>query len=203
MVRSRRLGGSETRLTATSPQLQHFRRRKKDRQSKSIGSDGDPSASSISRTDSASSAVPSLNSVNSALIPGQGSLPIREQRDSGDPNSDRLGLSVVHTPLDRPVGIDIIFVHGLGGTSRKTWSYNRDVTYFWPKEWLPAEPGLERARILSFGYNANFMSTAPANFLNITDFAKDLLLQMKFVTDKIGQPLNIGEVRESCGDGQI
>jgi hypothetical protein len=88
-------------------------------------------------------------------------------------------------------------VHGLGGTSRKTWSYNRDLKYFWPKEWLPIEPGLEHARILSFGYNANFMSTAPANFLNITDFGKDLLLQMKFVTDKKGQPLNIGEVRES------
>jgi hypothetical protein len=87
-------------------------------------------------------------------------------------------------------------VHGLGGTSRKTWSYNRDIKYFWPKEWLPTEPGLERARILSFGYNANFLSTAPANFLNITDFAKDLLMQMKFVTDETGHSLNIGEVGE-------
>ncbi|XMA09563.1 hypothetical protein WAI453_002354 [Rhynchosporium graminicola] len=43
------------------------------------------------------------------------------------------GLSLVHD-CDAPLA-DLIFVHGLGGSSRKTWSFERDIKNFWPP-WL-------------------------------------------------------------------
>ena len=93
--------------------------------------------------------------------------------------SDPLGLHLVcDTP--RPSG-DIIFVHGLGGTAKKTWSWERDVDYFWPG-WLTEEDEFSTQRIFTYGYNSNFKG-AGTN-LNVIDFAKDLLFQMLvFATD--------------------
>lgn len=89
--------------------------------------------------------------------------------------------------------MDIIFVHGLGGTCRLSWSWNRDLSLFWPKEWLPLEPELKEARILTFGYNAHFMSPNKDTF-NVSDFAKELLMQMKFGNDADVKSLNIGKL---------
>lgn len=72
--------------------------------------------------------------------------------------------------------LDIIFVHGLGGTSRGTWSWERDPSNFWPP-WLADDSEFSRARIFTFGYNANFNGQYTSN--NILDFARDLLLSMK------------------------
>lgn len=108
------------------------------------------------------------------------------------PPNDPLGLNVIHVP-DAPHTIDVIFVHGLGGTSKQTWSKNKDPNLFWPKEWLPHEPDISTARVLSFGYNAHF--AAPGrNILNISDFARDLLFAMKFGTDEHSGALDIGHV---------
>lgn len=120
-----------------------------------------------------------------------GSLPLRSR--SVDRRNEPLGLRVVYQPPDNH-SVDIIFVHGLGGTSRLSWSWNRDISLFWPQEWLPLEPGLKDARILTFGYSAYFMSQTK-DTLNISDFARDLLLQMKFGNDENVNSLGIGEVR--------
>lgn len=109
-----------------------------------------------------------------------------------DRKNEPLGLHVIHHPGDSHA-IDIIFVHGLGGTSRLSWSWDRDLANFWPQEWLPLEPELSDARILTFGYNAHFMSQK-GDVFNISDFAKDLLLQMKFGSDANVQALDIGKV---------
>ncbi|TAQ86948.1 hypothetical protein B7494_g4728 [Chlorociboria aeruginascens] len=106
--------------------------------------------------------------------------------------NDPLGLTVVHEPETSPP-LDIIFVHGLGGTSRATWSKGRDIEYFWPEKWLPLEPGIRTARILTFGYNASFSSTGPAPITGIADFAKDLLYSMKFAKDQHLEELEIGQ----------
>ena len=90
--------------------------------------------------------------------------------------------------------MDIILVHGLGGTSRKTWSRNRDAALFWPQEWLPYEPGFQKTRILSFGYNAHFAAAGRENILNIADFAKELLFGMKFALNERAEELHIGKV---------
>ena len=49
-----------------------------------------------------------------------------------------LGLNLLYAPSE-PL-IDFIFVHGLRGGSRKTWSKTKDVNHYWPQQWLPLEP---------------------------------------------------------------
>ena len=116
---------------------------------------------------------------------------VRER--STERRADPLGLNVVHEPDSTPT-MDIILVHGLGGTSRKTWSRNRDAALFWPQEWLPYEPGFQTTRILSFGYNAHFAAAGRENILNIADFAKELLFGMKFALNERAEELHIGKV---------
>lgn len=113
---------------------------------------------------------------------------------SRDRRSDPLGLNVIYEPDDPPT-IDIIFVHGLGGTSQQTWSKNKDPALFWPKEWLPFERNISTARVLSFGYNAHFAASG-SNIFNISDFATELLFGMKFGRDEQSNHLGVGQV--SC-----
>ncbi|KAI0888132.1 uncharacterized protein GGS22DRAFT_155137 [Annulohypoxylon maeteangense] len=101
----------------------------------------------------------------------------RRQR-SRDRRNDPLGLFVLHAPVQRSV--DILFIHGLGGTSLRSWCRNRDLENLWPQLWLPEEPDLTSARILSFGYNAHFSSKKEQASLTIGDFANDLLFRMKY-----------------------
>ena len=103
---------------------------------------------------------------------------------------------MLYKPLS-PAPLDIIFVHGLGGASHKTWSKYQDPSLFWPQQWLPLENDICTARILTFGYNASFRSGGPLN-TNIADFAKDLLFGMKFGKDNSTEDLGIGRVRMQC-----
>ncbi|KAM7208213.1 putative WD40 domain containing protein [Naviculisporaceae sp. PSN 640] len=92
---------------------------------------------------------------------------------------DPLGLILVHGTGNSEA--DIIFVHGLGGSCRKTWSRNRDPDIFWPA-WIRHEEGLSKFRAFTFGYNANFRDSDTR--LSILDFSKSLLVHMKaFGTD--------------------
>lgn len=102
-------------------------------------------------------------------------------KDHGPQVQEPLGLHLVHNVSD-PAG-DIIFVHGLGGTARKTWCWERNLDYFWPL-WLADEDELSSYRIFTFGYNSNFKGACTN--LNIVDFAKDLLFQMLTFTGESG-----------------
>jgi hypothetical protein len=54
----------------------------------------------------------------------------------------------------------IVFIHGLGGDRVKTWTWEgHDRVLFWPKDLLPQ--ACPTARILSFGYNADFAHFYP------------------------------------------
>lgn len=137
------------------------------------------------------------------IIPDQRkshSIERHSRERSVERHADPLGLNVLYEPNDSAPIVDIIFVHGLGGTSQKTWSRNRDLRFFWPREWLPSEPGFEQARLLSFGYNAHFASAGRENMLDIADFAKDLLFGMKYGLNHDSQRLDIGKVQniKSC-----
>ncbi|EZF28217.1 hypothetical protein H101_08101, partial [Trichophyton interdigitale H6] len=99
------------------------------------------------------------------------------KRDLSD--IDPLGLTLIHRPADAQA--DIIFVHGLGGSSLRTWSYERDVKNLW-LPWLGGEEGLSNARIFTFGYDANYAQSAAP--LSILDFAKTLLFNMKGYHDE-------------------
>ncbi|KAL8747538.1 MAG: hypothetical protein Q9184_007585, partial [Pyrenodesmia sp. 2 TL-2023] len=120
------------------------------------------------------------------------SAEVRRSERSIERHADPLGLNVVYAPEGGIPAADIILIHGLGGTSRKTWSWNKDPQFFWPEKWLPSELGFQQARVLSFGYNAHFASSGRGNILNIADFAKDLLFGMRYSLDHTSQELEIG-----------
>ncbi|KAI1749523.1 WD40 repeat-like protein [Xylaria castorea] len=93
----------------------------------------------------------------------------------GDILSDPIGphgLNLLYSPSE-PI-VDIIFVHGLGGGSRKTWSKTELLNHYWPKEWLPKDVAFERVRIQSFGYNSDWAKSKD-NCLNLHHFGKALL----------------------------
>ncbi|KAJ5758696.1 hypothetical protein N7520_005852 [Penicillium odoratum] len=107
--------------------------------------------------------------------PQDRSLTTHQGQRSQDRRDDPLGLSVLYAPPERSV--DIVFIHGLGGASLRTWCRDRDLDYLWPQLWLPRD--LPSARILTFGYNAHFLSKKERTSLTISDFANDLLFRMK------------------------
>jgi pimeloyl-ACP methyl ester carboxylesterase len=82
------------------------------------------------------------------------------------------GLNLLYSPPE-PI-VDFIFVHGLGGGSRKTWSKTQDSMSFWPKEWLPRDREFKHVRIHSFGYNSDWGERGQSA-LHIHDFGKSLL----------------------------
>ncbi|KAF2229076.1 hypothetical protein EV356DRAFT_494418 [Viridothelium virens] len=116
-------------------------------------------------------------------------LPIRKYSET-DPGP--LGLNVIYTP-ENGHKADIVFVHGLGGGSRWTWSKSRNPELLWPLTFLPLEPDICLARILSFGYNANFKKAGSVGTV-VLDFAKELLFDLKYARDEAKRDLKMGRV---------
>lgn len=126
--------------------------------------------------------VPSLSSVQPELF----SSDQWQGQRTHDRRDEPLGLLVLHTPPNRT--IDILFIHGLGGTSLSTWCYNRDLRNLWPKLWLPDV--FPTARVLTFGYNAHLRAKQDKTSSTIRDFASSLLFHMKYgenTAEKLGQ----------------
>jgi hypothetical protein len=67
-------------------------------------------------------------------------------------------------------GISIVFVHGFGGHRIDTWTLNG---FCWPREYLKSK--LERARIISFGYEADVHRLLPQSSDTLSDHASELL----------------------------
>jgi hypothetical protein len=88
-----------------------------------------------------------------------------------------LGLTTLHGPQPGdPVVADIIFVHGLNGGSRSTWTKGGMPHLFWPQEWLPTDSAFADTRIHTFGYPATLDRES---ILNVHDFARSLLAAVK------------------------
>jgi len=80
-----------------------------------------------------------------------------------------------------------------------TWSKHKSPGLFWPLTFLPLEPDICLARILSFGYDADFTNGSNATNV-ILDFAKTLLYNLKYYTDDKSENLNMGQVSQFyCG----
>lgn len=101
-------------------------------------------------------------------------LSIDEEGDDKGP----LGLTTLYEPQEATPAVDIVFVHGLGGGSRKTWAKTVDPLHFWPKAWLPEDVDFKDVRIHSFGYNADW-GERRQSILNIHDFAQSFLGEIK------------------------
>ena len=92
--------------------------------------------------------------------------------NSSEDTKGSFGLNTLHTPLLGSAIADLIFVHGLGGGSRSTWTKSGDPALYWPKEWLPHDEAFQDVRIHSFGYDSDWDK---GSILGIQDFAKALL----------------------------
>ncbi|KAI4155581.1 MAG: hypothetical protein LQ340_000915 [Diploschistes diacapsis] len=111
---------------------------------------------------------------------------------SKDRRQEPQGLKAVYEPPEERTA-DIVFVHGLGGSSITTWSKDQDGTAFWPEAFLSREPVLSTARIFTFGYTAFYWDTNAAGSLSITDFARSLLANLKNAHE-----MSFGEVMGSA-----
>lgn len=96
--------------------------------------------------------------------------PSTVEETSASTTAHELGLQILRQPCLAPnpsdPPINIIFVHGLGGSAKGTWT-DKTSGSFWPL-WLPEIKTLENSRIMTFGYDSN-------NVLDISDFAKQLV----------------------------
>lgn len=158
--------------------------------------DGDSDGAGVPADRRATENVPSLSHRGSIArqLAGATDTLVRSPEASYD---DPLGLKVIHRPSGQR-RIDIIFIHGLGGSSRMTWSKNRDPSLFWPLQFLSHEPDISEARFLTFGYNVNFKPGSGKAKISILDFAKDLLYDLKYAQDDTGaelEDLRMGEKR--------
>ncbi|KAI1119197.1 hypothetical protein F5Y14DRAFT_396854 [Nemania sp. NC0429] len=81
-----------------------------------------------------------------------------------------LGLTTLFEPNGQATA-DLIFVHGLNGGSRSTWSKAGDGT-FWPRDWLSCDDAFHDVRIHTFGYSSGLNRES---VLDIHDFASNLL----------------------------
>ncbi|KAK5659672.1 hypothetical protein OQA88_880 [Cercophora sp. LCS_1] len=86
-----------------------------------------------------------------------------------------LGLNLLHLPSEPEV--DLVFVHGLGGGSRKTWSKTSSPMDYWPAEWLSQDPEFSRVRIHSYGYDSDW-TKGNDNCLNIQHIGKSFMAEL-------------------------
>lgn len=104
-----------------------------------------------------------------------------QRRKTYDLEDERgpLGLRVLVECQD-PL-VEVVFVHGLRGGSRSTWSANDDPATFWPQEWLAEDSRFldlrAHVRIHSFGYSADFAERR-VNLNSFNDFGITLLEQL-------------------------
>ncbi|KAI0452700.1 hypothetical protein F5B21DRAFT_506079 [Xylaria acuta] len=92
--------------------------------------------------------------------------------DKNEPETPKgpLGLTTLFEPNGQVVA-DLIFVHGLNGGSRRTWSKAGGGT-FWPQDWLSCDDAFHDVRIHTFGYSSGLNRES---VLDIHDFASNLL----------------------------
>ncbi|KFA76937.1 hypothetical protein S40288_10344, partial [Stachybotrys chartarum IBT 40288] len=95
------------------------------------------------------------------------------------------GLEVVSDGNDAI--IDIVAVHGLNGHRQKTWTATNNV--HWLRDLLPHD--LPRARIMSWGYDANTHDSSRVSCQYLYDYARnlvsDLCLKRQLTNQQLGQ----------------
>jgi hypothetical protein len=80
------------------------------------------------------------------------------------------GVKVLYNCTD--ASVDICFVHGLAGNREDTWTANGERTS-WPEALLPSR--LQKARILTYGYDAYVLRKSVASSNRLIDHSTNLL----------------------------
>jgi hypothetical protein len=113
----------------------------------------------------------------------------RRSSESSEDRRGKFGLTLICDRAD-PI-VDIVFVHGLGGGSRKTWCKGDDPSLYWPKEWLQRDPEFKNVRVYGFGYDSDWITRRDSQ-LGVHDFGKALLsalLRDPFIgSQNVGNP---------------
>lgn len=104
-----------------------------------------------------------------------GSTDLSDQSELSEDGKGPLGLNLLCSVAE-PL-VDFIFVHGLGGGSRKTWAKSTSTDDYWPRDWLPRDRDFKNVRVYSFGYKADWWEKD--SILDIQDFARSLLGEMQ------------------------
>ena len=103
------------------------------------------------------------------------------------------GLRVLYEPAQEANVVNLVLVHGLGGSAIETWTELGSKT-FWPKL-LHEDKRCPNLRIATFGYNAEYKNIfAPKNALGIQGFAKQLLDALNIDYEEHG---NVSNLRKS------
>lgn len=104
-----------------------------------------------------------------------GSTDLSDQSKLSEDGKGPLGLNLLCSVAE-PL-VDFIFVHGLGGGSRKTWAKSASTDDYWPRDWLRRDRDFKNVRVYSFGYKADWWEKD--SILDIQDFARSLLGEMQ------------------------
>lgn len=100
------------------------------------------------------------------------------------------GLHVLYEPTPEANVVNLVLVHGLGGSAIETWNESDSKT-FWPKL-LHEDERFPNLRIATFGYDAEFKNIfAPKNALGIQGFAQQLLDSLNIDYQEHGDVSNI------------
>ena len=88
--------------------------------------------------------------------------------NSDEDSKDVVGLQLLFLPPE-PL-VHLIFVHGLWGHYRNSWSRSVAPSSFWPKEWLSRDPDFKHVRISSYAYS---MPSYTDEYANKNSIASD------------------------------
>src|SRR5271155_4149700 len=101
-------------------------------------------------SDQASSSVPASKPPNSSATKST-----QAKLDTiVDPSSTSPTIDQTNQQNSKVASVNIVFVHGLGGSAVGTWT-DDETKFFWPAA-LTKSAGLENARIMTYGYNAEW-----------------------------------------------
>jgi len=97
-----------------------------------------------------------------------------------------VGLHLVHRPMNTPVS-EIVFVHGLNGDARSTWTGLGDQQVFWPRDFLVEDMG--NCAIWMYSYNSDIDMTSKSKE-PLGDVLKKLGNDLRFcVENQTREPL--------------
>jgi hypothetical protein len=88
--------------------------------------------------------------------------------------------------------ISIVFLHGLHGHRKNTWTYKAPdgTECFWPQDLLPHD--LPNARIYSYGYDADVVKSFDGvAVVNLNQYAQTLCIQLSNIqqeVEKVSRP---------------
>ncbi|KAI9150045.1 SERAC1 protein [Paramyrothecium foliicola] len=87
------------------------------------------------------------------------------------------GLTILDGTVPGDTEVDYVFLHGLNGNPKKTWSYGTDDDggFFWPRQILVDIPG---CRVMTFGYNAAFERALVENTTTIGSIAQTFISRL-------------------------